>query len=101
MKYNPRLLATAMSSIGDGVIITDWRGHVQYMNESGIALTGWTNREVIDKPFEEIFRLVNFYNKESLISPIKAVLQENKTVGLQNNSALVSKTGKLLFVSAS
>ncbi len=101
MKYNPRLLATAMSSIGDGVIITDWRGHVQYMNESGIALTGWTNREVIDKPFEEIFRLVNFYNKESLISPIKAVLQENKTVGLQNNSALVTKTGKLLFVSAS
>lgn len=101
MKYNPRLLATAMSSIGDGVIITDWRGHVQYMNESGIALTGWTNREVIDKPFEEIFRLVNFYNRESLLSPIKAVLQENKTVGLQNNSALVTKTGKLLFVSAS
>ncbi|MFT4143032.1 MAG: ATP-binding protein [Mobilitalea sp.] len=101
MKYNPRLLATAMSSIGDGVIITDWRGQIQYMNEAGITLTGWTYREVIGKTFEEIFRLVNFYSRESLISPIKPVLQENKTVGLQNNSALVTKTGKLLFVSAS
>ncbi len=97
MKY----LAAALSSIGDGLIITDRQSRVRYINAAGERLTGWKSSEAEEKPFEEIFLLADYFSGEPLESPIWAALTSNKTVGLQNHSALITREGKTLFVSAS
>lgn len=89
------------SCIGDGVIATNKQGSVLYINTAGEKLTGWSGNEAIGKPFSEIFHLVDFFTGVWLESPILPVLKYGKTVGLQNHSALVTRDGKFIFVSAS
>ncbi len=92
---------SALNSIGDGVIITDTKGVICYINASGEKLTGYDRSEAKEKPFDKIFTLVDYFSGEPLINPVLSVLSHGKPEGLQNHSALITKEGKLLFVSAS
>ncbi|MBU0592836.1 MAG: diguanylate cyclase [Gammaproteobacteria bacterium] len=42
-----RLLGTALASAGNGVFITDRRGHIQWLNQSFTRLTGFSPQEVL------------------------------------------------------
>ncbi len=42
-----RLLGTALASAGNGVFITDRRGHIQWLNQSFTRLTGYSAEEAI------------------------------------------------------
>lgn len=92
--------AAAMSSIGDGVIVTDRKGTVQYINPAGEKLTGWSEKEAVGKLFGEVFQLVDFFTGRELDSPIKTTLKYGMAVGLKNHSALLTKRGEKRFVSA-
>ncbi len=94
-------IAAAMSCIGDGVIVTDRKGIVQYINPAGEKLTGWSEKEAVGRLFGEVFLLVDFFTGKQLDSPIKTTLKYGMTVGLQNRSALLTKKGEKYFVSAS
>jgi PAS domain S-box-containing protein len=48
-----------LSSIGDGVIVTDNHGIVTFMNPVAETLTGWRAQEAAGKPLEKIFTIVN------------------------------------------
>src|SRR5437764_1077294 len=50
-----KLLSTTLGSIGDAVIATNIEGRVTFMNQIAESLTGWTRREAIGKPLDEIF----------------------------------------------
>ncbi len=93
-------IETTLSCIGDGVIATDRQGTVLFINAPGEELTGWNIGEATGTHFDEVFRLVNFFTKEKLASPISQVLDSGKAVGLQNRSALVKKNGDIIFASA-
>lgn len=94
-------IAAAMSSIGDGVIITDQKGTIVYINSAGEQLIGWSEAEAAGAPFDEVFALVDFFTGERLKSPIFAVIEHKTPMGLENGSALITKGGGKLFVSAS
>lgn len=96
-----KFITATLSSIGDGVIVTDRKGKVLYINASGEKLTGWNIKEALGKSFDEVFHLVNFFSGKQFGSPICEALRCGKAVGLKNHSALISKEGKTLFVSAS
>jgi PAS domain S-box-containing protein len=96
-----QFMAATLNSIGDGVIVTDLTGSVLYINNSGEKLTGWSDKEAVGKPFDEIFPLVDFFSGKRLDSPIFAVLACGESLGLANHSALMTRDGKTLFVSAS
>jgi|GEM_PF-5947016 PAS domain S-box-containing protein len=93
-------LTQAISSIGEGFIVTDKQGFITFMNSSAEKLTGWRNCDAIDKHFDEIFQIIDFFTKESLVSPIQKTLDNRSTFGLQNYTALVKKDGEVIFVSA-
>lgn len=94
-------MATTLSCIGDGVIVTDRQGNVLFLNASAEEFTGWGIEEAKDRHFDEVFRLVDFFTKEKLESPIRPALDFEGKAGLQNRSSLVRKDGNSIFVSAS
>jgi PAS domain S-box-containing protein len=49
-----RWLATTLQSIGDGVVAADCAGRITLMNAVAEAITGWSRREAIGQPFDEV-----------------------------------------------
>ena len=93
-------LTAALSCAGDGIIATDRDGIVRYINSSGEMLTGWNEKDAVGMPFEDIFPLIDYYSGDRINSPIKKVLNEGESSGLQNHAAMITKNGKRHFVSA-
>jgi PAS domain S-box-containing protein len=84
-------LATTLSSIGDGVIVTDDKGHVAFLNAEASRLTGWTSEEACGHPIDEVFRIVNEDTREKVESPVTRVLRLGVVVGLANHTVLIAK----------
>ncbi|MFC1571399.1 PAS domain S-box protein [Candidatus Margulisiibacteriota bacterium] len=86
-------LATTLKSIGDGVIATDTKGFVTYMNPVAQGLTGWKEEDARGKSFEEVFVIVNEETEQKVVDPVSRVLEEGRIVGLGNHTILISKDG--------
>jgi PAS domain S-box-containing protein len=86
-------LAITLDSIGDAVIATDATGRVTRMNSVAEQLTGWTAAAALGKPLPEVFRIVDEDTGGPVESPVDRVLRDGVTVGLANNTALVSRDG--------
>src|SRR5205823_8878465 len=52
-------LHVTLTSIGDGVIITDTNGIVNFLNPVAQALTGWAPEEAAGQPLGIVFRIIN------------------------------------------
>lgn len=88
------LFKTTLHSLGDGVISTDQNGNIIIMNEVAEDLTGWKNHEVLGLPFETVFNIVNGYTSEKCTSPVKRVLEDQKTILLEDNTILINREGQ-------
>lgn len=95
-----KLLAAAMDCMGDGAIITDIDEIIVYMNPAAERITGWQATESIGRKFGDIFRIINADTGFCVQSPVKSVLEEIKTTGLKNHTALITREGSQLYVSA-
>jgi PAS domain S-box-containing protein len=87
-------LKVTLYSIGDAVIATDAEGFVTRMNLIAEQLTGWNSSDAINKPLDEVFKIVNSITREALTNPVKKVLKTGKIIGLANDTALISKDGR-------
>jgi len=87
------LAQVTLKSIGDAVITTDALGRIRYLNPIAEKLTGWKFREAQNKPLTEIFNIINQYTRESIVSPVDLVLQNNSIYELANNTLLISRDG--------
>ena len=83
-----------LTSIGDGVIVTDPQGRVVLMNHESERLTGWTNVEALHQPLSAIFRIVDQATRVRLEDRLTQVLREKKVLGLAHNTLLQSRTGE-------
>jgi len=84
---------TTLRSIGDGVIVSDPRGHVELLNPVAEALTGWRDADAQGKPLGKIFHIVNEETGEVVENPTLRVRKEGITVGLANHTLLISADG--------
>jgi PAS domain S-box-containing protein len=82
-----------LSSIGDAVIVTDADGQVMFMNAVAESLTGWGHEAASGRPFEEVFTAINEASRARVESPILTALRTGTSVGLANNTLLLTKTG--------
>jgi PAS domain S-box-containing protein len=88
------LLAVTLSSIGDGVIVTDAQGCVTSLNGEAERLTGWKNDEARGQPLTSVFRIVNEETRQAVESPVDKVLRLGTVVDLANHTLLVAKDGR-------
>lgn len=94
-------MATALNSIGDGVIITDVSGLITYMNASAELLTEWSDREVHGQHIDGILSLINTQTLMPISNPLHETLVHREKKGLKSHTALVTRNGQRHSLSAS
>jgi len=87
-------LAVTLNSIGDGVIATDMKGVVTLLNRIAQELTGWSEKEAVGKPLEEVFHIVNEHTRARCANPVERVLASGKIEGLANHTVLIARDGR-------
>jgi len=89
---------TALSSIGDAVIVADGAGRVAFMNPVAEALTGWPEAEALGQSLPRVFRIVNEETRKAVDDPVAAVLARGVVVGLASHTVLIDRAGTERFV---
>lgn len=87
------LLAVTLSSIGDGVIVTDLQGRITFMNGMAETLTGWSMKQATGAACRDVFRIINETSRQVVESPVEKVLRLGAIVGLANHTLLIRKDG--------
>jgi PAS domain S-box-containing protein len=87
------LLATTLSSIGDGVIATDPQGRVSFLNPEAQRLTGWTEHEAMGQTLLSVFHIINEQTRQPAENPVEKVIRTGKVAGLANHTILIAKDG--------
>ncbi|MEO8607189.1 MAG: PAS domain S-box protein [Chloroflexota bacterium] len=86
-------LRITLNSIGDGVIATDVKGKIVFINPVALELTGWKHEDALGKNIEEVFNIVNEITRQPVSIPIMEALESGVVVGLANHTILISKDG--------
>jgi len=87
-------LRVTLTSIGDAVLATDTAGRITFLNPVAQALTGWPESEVLGRPGQSVFRLVNEQTRAPGGDIIAQVLCEGRRVALANHTALLARDGR-------
>ncbi len=86
-------LQVTLTSIGDGVIVTDVDGKVTFVNPVAQALTGWNADDAQGQPLDQVFAIVNEATRHQVENPVTKVLREGTVVGLANHTTLLARNG--------
>ena len=86
-------LRVMLASIGDGVITTDGKGRVIFMNHVAESLTGWKQDEASGKSLEEVFPTVSEQTQQQVANPALLALREDRIVSLASHTVLKARNG--------
>jgi PAS domain S-box-containing protein len=87
-------LRVTLTSIGDGVIVTDPTGRVVLMNHEAERLTGWTNLEALHQPLSSVFKIVDQTTRVAEEDRVTTILRERRVLGLAHNTLLLSRAAE-------
>ncbi len=92
-------LDVTLHSIGDGIITTNTNEDIILINKVAENFTGYSQRDAIGEPFQDIFHIKN--KKTGLLakSPVSSVLKTGKITGVVKDTVLVSKNGLESYIS--
>ncbi len=84
---------TALTSIGDAVIVTDSLEQVVFLNPVAEKLTGWSRTDALGKDISTVFNIVNQQTRRPVQNPIARVLATGMIIGLANHTLLIARDG--------
>jgi diguanylate cyclase (GGDEF)-like protein/PAS domain S-box-containing protein len=87
------LLRVTLQSIGDGVVTTDARGNVVWLNPVAERMSGWINADAVGAPITRVMRLVHEETREPADNPVTLCLAEGKVAGLAHHTMLIAADG--------
>ena len=82
-----------LSAIADGVIRTDARGAIDYLNPVAQRLTGWSLAESYGQPAEVIYQIVDEETGKKVLDPVQHCLNEQREVIFLGQRVLVRRDG--------
>jgi diguanylate cyclase (GGDEF)-like protein/PAS domain S-box-containing protein len=82
-----------LNSIGDAVLSTDIFGNVTYLNVVAEHMTGWSRKEAVGHPLNDVFQIIDGATHKPSPNPMELAIQANKPVGLTANCILVRRDG--------
>lgn len=93
LRESEQWLAGILASIGDGVIATDQKGRVRFMNPVAERLTEWTEADALGKDLREVFPIVEGKTHEPVPNPVYDALETGVPADLSPNTFLIRKAG--------
>jgi PAS domain S-box-containing protein len=93
LRESRQWLNTTLTSIGDGIIATDEKGRVRFINPAATELTGWRHLDAIGRPLQEIFVLSDDASPKRLDIP---AIREKPDYHFEN--VLFSRSGRSMPV---
>ena len=88
-----RRLQVMVQSIGDGVVTTDRRGRIQYMNPAAESLCGTPLSQARSRSVAQVVRLVNEATAGEIGHPIEDCLAEGRVLRYPEHSTLIGGDG--------
>jgi PAS domain S-box-containing protein len=85
-----------LTSLGDGVIATDERGVVTFINPVAVRLTGRSLGQARGKEIAEVFPIFNEVTRQPVNNPVRKVMELGQIVGLANHTVLQHTDGRLI-----
>lgn len=98
---NIEFAVAALSCIGEGIILTDDHGIIMYLNQPAEEIIEVEATEAVNTDFGEVFKFVNVETRIAIQNPIIKAMKNDKVTGLENNTVVVTKSGRVKYVSAS
>jgi diguanylate cyclase (GGDEF)-like protein/PAS domain S-box-containing protein len=92
LKEEKERAQVTLHSIGDGVIRTDRKGNIEYMNPVAEELTGWYVKSAIGRPLPEIFNIIHDASREPVQNFALLALDAEIVTG-QEDITLVTRHG--------
>ncbi len=90
LRESEEWFATTLSSIGDGVIVTDQYCRIIFMNPVARQLTKW-GHEAYGKLIETVFDIVSEKTRKQIENPIRKALRDGQVIELTNHTILLRK----------
>lgn len=82
-----------LNSIGDAVLTTNLTGKISYLNRVAETMTGWSLKEALGLPLEDVFQVIDADSRQPPPNPVRRALKANKTIKLPSNCLLVRRDG--------
>jgi len=83
-----------LHSIGDGVITTDSKGCIDYMNPVAEALTGWRYHQAMGLSVEAVLHLEDEQSGLVIPDPAQRCLVEKRVIAPKTDNVLISRSGE-------
>ncbi len=87
-----------LQSIGDGVITTDAKGVIDYVNPVAESLTGWRLEDAQGRAIEEIFRAFHEETCEPLENPLAVAIRRTRSIKSVRPMLLIRRDGNEIYV---
>ncbi|MDE2304179.1 MAG: EAL domain-containing protein [Gammaproteobacteria bacterium] len=87
-----------LQSIGDGVITTDARGVIDYVNPVAEQLTGWRLEDTQGRAIEEVFRAFHEETCEPLENPLAVAIRRTRSIKSVRPMLLIRRDGNEIYV---
>jgi PAS domain S-box-containing protein len=96
LRQSEEWFRVTLSSIGDGVIVTDDQGLVSFLNPVAERLTGTSLAQAKGERIEDVFPIFSEVTNKPAENPVEKVLALGGVVGLANHTVLRHREGHLL-----
>jgi diguanylate cyclase (GGDEF)-like protein/PAS domain S-box-containing protein len=92
LRESEQWLSTTLQCINDGVITTNSRGVVTFLNPVAQALTGWSADSALQRPIDEVMKLDDGENRSSANS-LMQVLRQGAMIKSETPIRLTARDG--------
>jgi diguanylate cyclase (GGDEF)-like protein/PAS domain S-box-containing protein len=87
-----------LQSIGDGVITTDARLTIEYLNPVAEELTGWRFEEAQGRNIDDIFRGFHEETCEPLENPLSVAIRRSRAIKSVRPTLLIKRDGNEMYI---
>ncbi|MBD3168292.1 MAG: response regulator [candidate division Zixibacteria bacterium] len=86
-------LVNVLSNIGNGVIVTDTDGNINFINQTAEVMTGWKASEAFGKKLKDVLKIIDSVSRKIIEIPAQKSFAERYIPHMISNTTLLSRNG--------
>ena len=94
-------LEATLASIGDGVIVTDPQGRIDFLNRVAEDLTGWAAKDALGRPLQTVFNVADEKTNQPLENPARRALRDGAITAPATDTVMTTRAGDMTPVAHS